>query len=77
MCPAMTVNATGEVRQKRCAQCGAPFACCAGGCWCDDIAIDAATRARLRERYSDCLCAICLKAAAVGGPDGDGEMAPH
>jgi len=29
-------------------------------CWCDEIALDAATRASLKEQFTDCLCRKCL-----------------
>jgi len=52
------------VRNKTCGACGRPFACCAGACWCDDVTLSPDTRADLRERYVDCLCAECLQSHA-------------
>ena len=54
-------------REKVCEACGATFGCRAGGCWCDEVKLDDATRAGLRERCADCLCPTCLKVAADGG----------
>jgi hypothetical protein len=53
-------------KEKRCAKCGKTFAC-GGllGCWCRDVRLDAATLARLKERYADCLCPDCLTAMAA------------
>jgi hypothetical protein len=54
------------VREKTCGACGEAFDCCAGDCWCDAVTLDAATRARLRAQYADCLCAACLRGFAAG-----------
>jgi hypothetical protein len=51
---------------KICQQCAAEFACGLSCCWCDEIALDAATRASLKEQFTDCLCRNCLE--AVLGP---------
>jgi hypothetical protein len=41
------------------------------GCWCKEIKLTDATRARLRAQFTDCLCRDCLiryrEAEAVGG----------
>ncbi len=52
------------VRQKVCPSCGKPFECCAGGCWCDAVALTIRTREALRIQYADCLCPACLRAEA-------------
>jgi cysteine-rich CWC protein len=55
------IEATSNaIREKTCEACGATFECRAGGCWCDDVALAAITRAELRARYDDCLCPTCL-----------------
>src|SRR6266851_10146602 len=52
------------VRAKRCAACGEPFACYAGGCWCDTVLLPAEKRAQLLEQYAGCLCPTCLRQQA-------------
>jgi len=52
------------IRDKRCVACGEQFACHAGGCWCDAVALTAETQARLLEQYADCLCPTCLRQQA-------------
>ena len=49
-------------RGLTCESCGQPFRCEVGltGCWCKVIKLSDATRARLREKFSDCLCRECL-----------------
>ena len=49
-------------RDRTCGSCGQPFACelSLGGCWCSEIKLTDATRARLRAVFSDCLCRECL-----------------
>lgn len=54
----------GERRVKQCSRCGEEFACYAGGCWCDSIALSDEQRARLIARFDGCLCARCLSAEA-------------
>jgi hypothetical protein len=51
---------------KRCPACGASFPCLGGCCWCGEVTLDDAARARLLERYADCLCPACLRACATG-----------
>jgi hypothetical protein len=55
----------------RCASCGDDFTCGAGltGCWCMKIELDAPTRARMRERFRDCLCQRCLEGFAKVAAD--------
>ena len=48
---------------KTCQQCGVEFACGMSCCWCDEIALDPATRASLKEQFTDCLCRGCLEQA--------------
>lgn len=55
----------------RCPRCGATFRCGAGDaapCACAAVALDAATLAGLRVRFSGCLCPACLRALARAGP---------
>jgi hypothetical protein len=50
-----------------CEACGAEFTCGAGataGCWCSEVKLSEALRARLRERYERCLCRACLESFA-------------
>jgi hypothetical protein len=56
-------------RDKRCEQCGRTFEC-GGlfGCWCRGVKLDAATLAKLRDSYADCLCPGCLGQAAQQPP---------
>ena len=52
-----------------CESCGNEFTCGAtiAGCWCLQVKLPKETRARLRERYKDCLCRGCLERARVEG----------
>jgi hypothetical protein len=54
------------LREQSCEACGRDFGCGAEarGCWCEDLTVDGATLARLRETYDRCLCPSCLKAVA-------------
>ncbi len=55
----------------RCPRCGGLFHCGANDsapCVCSTVRLDAATLAALRERFSGCLCAGCLRAVAAGEP---------
>jgi hypothetical protein len=56
-----------EPRQQTCEACGRTFGCGAetGGCWCNDVTLDAATLARLGETHDRCLCPDCLKRLAA------------
>jgi hypothetical protein len=49
-------------RGLRCQSCGQPFRCevSLGGCWCKEISLSDAARARLRERFTECVCRDCL-----------------
>jgi hypothetical protein len=52
-----------------CEACGNEFTCGAtlAGCWCMEVELDDATRAKLREKYNGCLCRACLEASAADG----------
>ena len=53
----------------RCVRCGAAFHCGrddAGPCACSQVRLDEATLARLRGRFTGCLCVDCLRALAAG-----------
>ena len=52
---------------KICQRCGAQFGCGLSCCWCDEIKISKELRARLQERFNDCLCRGCLEALAQPG----------
>lgn len=62
--PPATEQPTAALREKTCASCSGSFGCRAGQCWCDEVVLDSATVARLSERFADCLCPACLRAAA-------------
>lgn len=51
-----------------CEACGGEFVCGASlsGCWCMEVKLSEAVRAELRERYSRCLCRVCLERFAAG-----------
>ena len=73
----MSAADLGDVRVKRCARCGSPFDCCAGGCWCGSVELSAAARTTLQQQFSDCLCPTCLRryavdASGVSSPGNDG-----
>ena len=58
-----------EPAADRCPRCGQGFHCGAndaGPCPCSTLALDASLLARLRERYTGCLCLHCLQALSVG-----------
>src|SRR5687768_5576635 len=59
---------------KTCQRCGIEFACGGSCCWCDEIVLDADTRAVLRERFTDCLCRACLESARDGQLSSDRLM---
>ena len=46
-----------------CEACGEQFVCGAtqSSCWCQEIKLGEAVRARLRARYQRCLCRACLE----------------
>jgi cysteine-rich CWC protein len=53
-------------RSLICESCGNEFTCGASlsGCWCAEIKLTDENRAKLRERFSDCLCQNCLERIA-------------
>ncbi len=58
-----------------CARCGGAFHCGADDpapCACTTLELDAPTLARLRARYSSCLCLRCLAELAAAPETGDG-----
>jgi hypothetical protein len=57
--------------RKACPVCGASFGCMAarGTCWCADVKLSAEEAAKLRSRFSDCLCPRCLALAVDRGTD--------
>ena len=50
-----------------CPRCGGEFACGAdaGSCWCAEVALGDAARARLAAAFERCLCPACLAEAAA------------
>lgn len=52
---------------EKCEACGKEFRCNASvwGCWCAEIKLSDAARARLKEKYRGCLCRECLEKAAA------------
>ena len=52
-----------------CEACGDHFKCGATvtGCWCSEVKLSSATRADLRQRYTNCLCRSCLEREAARG----------
>lgn len=60
---AAQLTTTGSCAQTICEGCGEPFGCGAqaSGCWCAEVELTESVRARLRERYSACLCRACLE----------------
>jgi len=47
---------------KTCPRCGKTFECVHSvDCWCVKVKLTDATKAFLKERYSDCLCKDCLE----------------
>jgi Cysteine-rich CWC len=49
---------------KACAACGEKFSCSASAatCWCESVKLDQNALSKLRARYTDCLCPLCLSA---------------
>jgi hypothetical protein len=46
---------------KTCPRCGKTFECVHSiDCWCVKVKLTDATKAYLKEHYSDCLCKDCL-----------------
>ena len=47
---------------KTCPRCGKTFECVHSiDCWCVKVQLTDATKAYLKEHYSDCLCKDCLE----------------
>ena len=47
---------------KTCPRCGKTFECVHSiDCWCVKVKLTDATKAYLKEQYSDCLCKDCLE----------------
>jgi hypothetical protein len=47
---------------KTCPRCGKTFECVHSiDCWCVKVKLTDATKAYLKEHYSDCLCKDCLE----------------
>ncbi len=68
----MTPSA-GIAKQKQCPRCGSSFRCMHDTpaiCQCAGITLSPATRAYLREHYTDCLCARCLSELEAHLPRG-------
>jgi hypothetical protein len=61
------LNAAGSCSPSVCEACGGPFGCGAqsSGCWCAEVKLTELVRAKLRERYSSCLCRACLERFAA------------
>jgi hypothetical protein len=56
-------------RRMTCESCGNDFGCnFAGGCWCREVKVSDAARAKLREQYRECLCPNCLNQHAQPAP---------
>jgi hypothetical protein len=58
------------VIDQTCESCGREFGCRAddGSCWCNDVTLDPAQLAILREHFERCLCPDCLALAARESP---------
>lgn len=55
---------------KTCPRCGAAFVCTHDiHCQCVGITLSPCARTYIREHYSDCLCAACLRQLAEQFPD--------
>jgi hypothetical protein len=52
--------------ELRCERCGAAFDCGAGtgSCWCAELELSDAARARVAGEFDGCLCPACLAEAA-------------
>jgi len=63
---------------SRCEGCGGDFTCGATitGCWCMRVPLTTETRARLRGRYTSCLCRACLEGARGDVASPSGHPAP-
>lgn len=51
---------------KVCERCGQSFECVGYQCWCGKIGITEQQMDRIEERFTDCLCSVCLKQIAAG-----------
>ncbi len=48
--------------KKTCPRCGKTFECVHSiDCWCVKVQLTDATKAYLKEHYTDCLCKECLE----------------
>ena len=55
-----TINSS--TMTKTCPRCGKTFECVHSiDCWCVKVKLTDATKAYLKEHYSDCLCKDCLE----------------
>ena len=55
------------MRELACERCGRSFGCGVddGACWCAEVELDDAARARLAAAADDCVCPACLAEAAA------------
>lgn len=63
------VTSGRDAGPDRCPRCGGAFTCGAAGsapCACTTVHLSAELQARLRQRYTGCLCLACLRALAAG-----------
>jgi hypothetical protein len=71
-------DAVASPADDRCPRCGGAFRCgmnAPAPCACSAVMLDAATLARLRQRYSGCLCLGCLRVLATAEPAGPAVLA--
>ncbi len=66
----MSAELPAGYRATTCPRCGGPFACGVGAdrsapCFCASFDLGAPRLAELRGRFSDCLCAACLRTLAA------------
>lgn len=57
----LPLTQNGNAVTKTCERCGEAFSC--GplfACWCFDMVLTEAGRGALEEKFSDCVCHICL-----------------
>ena len=58
----LTNSSTIQQMTKTCPRCGKTFECVHSiDCWCVKVKLTDATKAYLKEYYSDCLCKDCLE----------------
>jgi hypothetical protein len=56
--------------EKKCPRCGERFSCRQEAeCWCAAMRVEPAMLAKLRARYADCLCEVCLQELAAERKD--------